>query len=99
MIVCGSDDALSYVRRAAEAANESLEVIPFTRKSPLLLLEEPVPLEKVEAGDAVLTFTGTPVMLAAVVYGGQPLDLLDVQGDLELAARFVTLFPLPAKLI
>ncbi|GJE13856.1 helicase-related protein [Methylobacterium longum] len=57
VIVCGSDDALSYVRRAAEAANESLEVIPFTRKSPLLLLEEPVPLEKVEAGDAVVAFS------------------------------------------
>ena len=35
------------LRLAAEAADESLEVIPFTRKSPLLLLEEPVPLEKV----------------------------------------------------
>ncbi len=50
VVVCGSDDALSYVRRAAEAAGESLEVIPFTRKSPLLLLDTPVPLEKVEPG-------------------------------------------------
>ncbi len=57
VIVCGSDDALSYVRRAAEAANESLEVIPFERKSPLLLQDEPVPLEKVEAGDAVVAFS------------------------------------------
>ncbi|KST60960.1 helicase [Methylobacterium sp. GXS13] len=57
VIVCGSDDALSYVRRAAEAAGESLEVIPFTRKSPLLLLDAPVPLEKVEPGDAVVAFS------------------------------------------
>lgn len=57
VIVCGSDDALSYVRRAAEAANESLEVIPFERKSPLILLDEPVPLEKVEPGDAVVAFS------------------------------------------
>ncbi len=57
VIVCGSDDALSYVRRAAEAADESLEVIPFTRKSPLLLLEAPVPLEKVAPGDAVVAFS------------------------------------------
>jgi ATP-dependent RNA helicase SUPV3L1/SUV3 len=57
VVVCGSDDALSYVRRAAEAAGESLEVIPFTRKSPLLLLDEPVPLEKVEPGDAVVAFS------------------------------------------
>ncbi len=57
VIVCGSDDALSYVRRAAEAANESLEVITFERKSPLVLLDEPVPLEKVEPGDAVVAFS------------------------------------------
>ena len=57
VIVCGSDDALSYVRRAAEAANESLEVIPFERKSPLLLLDAAVPLEKVEPGDAVVAFS------------------------------------------
>ncbi len=57
VIVCGSDDALAYVRRAAEAANESLEVIPFERKSPLLLQEEASPLEAVEPGDAVVAFS------------------------------------------
>ena len=57
VIVCGSDDALAYVRRAAEAANESLEVIPFERKSPLVLMDDPVPLEKVEPGDAVVAFS------------------------------------------
>lgn len=57
VIVCGSDDALAYVRRAAEAAGESLEVIPFERKTPLVLLDEPVPLEKVEPGDAVVAFS------------------------------------------
>ncbi|QRE77082.1 helicase-related protein [Methylobacterium aquaticum] len=57
VIVCGSDDALAYVRRAAEAAGESLEVIPFERKTPLVLMDEPVPLEKVEPGDAVVAFS------------------------------------------
>lgn len=57
VIVCGSDDALSYVRRAAEAADESLEVIPFERKSPLILVEDAVPLERVEPGDAVVAFS------------------------------------------
>ncbi|KAB1070223.1 helicase-related protein [Methylobacterium planeticum] len=57
VIVCGSDDALSYVRRAAEAANESLEVVNFVRKTPLVLLDEAVPLEKVEPGDAVVAFS------------------------------------------
>lgn len=57
VIVCGSDDALAYVRRAAEAANESLEVIAFERKTPLVLMDHPIPLEKVELGDAVVAFS------------------------------------------
>jgi ATP-dependent RNA helicase SUPV3L1/SUV3 len=57
VIVCGSDDALAYVRRAAEAAGESLEVVTFVRKTPLVLMDDPVPLEKVEPGDAVVAFS------------------------------------------
>ncbi len=54
-----------------------------------------------EGADSV--FIGTPTGLAAAVYGGQPFDsleaagLLKVEGDFEVAARFTTLFPLPAK--
>jgi DNA-binding HxlR family transcriptional regulator len=52
---------------------------------------------------ADVTFTGTAAALAAAVYGGQPLDgpakagALRVEGDLRLAERFTTLFPLPPK--
>ena len=42
-------------------------------------------------------FTGAPTALAAVVYGGAPLDSIGVEGDIELAKRFTTLFPLPPK--
>ena len=62
-------------------------------------------IRRAEAAGADLVFAGTPVMLAAAVYGGEPLDTLEkaealtVEGDRELAKRFVTLFPLPAKLI
>ena len=55
---------------------------------------------EVDRGDtasADVTFTCSPTELAAVVYGGQPLDLVTVAGDRSLAQRFVTLFPLPAK--
>ena len=45
--------------------------------------------------DAVITTD--PTLLAAVVYGGQPLDLLKIDGDRALVERFVTLFPLPDK--
>ena len=49
----------------------------------------------VEGADAIVT--AEPSALAAVVYGGQPLDLLRIEGDRDLIARFVTLFPLPPK--
>jgi hypothetical protein len=50
-----------------------------------------------------VTFTGTPPVLAAAIYGGQPIDALEaagamrVEGDRALAERFVTWFPLPSK--
>jgi DNA-binding HxlR family transcriptional regulator len=53
--------------------------------------------------DADLVFDGTPAAIAAAIYGGQPLaalaaaGALRVAGDPALAARFLTLFPLPAK--
>ena len=49
----------------------------------------------VDGADVV--FAGPPTLLAAVVYGGQPLDMIEVRGDRDLAKRFVTLFPLPSK--
>ena len=57
VIVCGSDDALSHVRRAAEAADESLDVVTFERKTPLVALDAPVPLGSVQPGDAVVAFS------------------------------------------
>ena len=42
-------------------------------------------------------FTAAPTALAAVVYGGAPLDSIAVEGDVALARRFATLFPLPPK--
>ena len=60
----------------------------------------------VERGDpagADIVFAGEPTMVAAAVYGGQPIDALEaagvlrVEGDRALAERFTTLFPLPPK--
>jgi hypothetical protein len=53
--------------------------------------------------DADVIFTGTPPMIAATVYAGQPLQqliaagALKIEGDRAIAERFVTLFPLPPK--
>ena len=52
---------------------------------------------------ADLVFTGTAPAIAGAVYGGVPIAALEADGALEiagdrsLAARFVTLFPLPPK--
>jgi DNA-binding HxlR family transcriptional regulator len=48
------------------------------------------------AGAEVL-FIATPGAIAGILYGGAPLETVDVRGDMELARRFITLFPLPSK--
>jgi len=50
-----------------------------------------------EPQDTDFTFTGTPPQLAAVIYGGAPLDSIGFEGNAALAKRFATLFPLPPK--
>lgn len=52
---------------------------------------------RAEPEDCDIVFATPPGDLAAVIYGGAPFDLLSFEGDPELARRFVTLFPLPAK--
>ena len=42
-------------------------------------------------------FIGTPSEVAAVIHGGAPFEMIRIEGDMELAKRFVTLFPLPPK--
>ncbi|CAN7336791.1 MULTISPECIES: winged helix-turn-helix transcriptional regulator [Brucella] len=50
-----------------------------------------------------IAFESSPRMMAAAIYGGQPLialeeaNLLTMNGDHALAEKFITLFPLPAK--
>ncbi|SDB68951.1 winged helix-turn-helix transcriptional regulator [Belnapia rosea] len=52
---------------------------------------------------ADLVLDGAPPVIAGAIYGGQPLAALEaagalrIEGDRALAARFVTLFPLPPK--
>ncbi|HEV2816318.1 MAG TPA: winged helix-turn-helix transcriptional regulator [Allosphingosinicella sp.] len=59
--------------------------------------------ERGPADGADLVFTGPAPAIAGAVYGGVPIEALEaegalkVEGDRKLAARFVTLFPLPAK--
>ena len=50
-----------------------------------------------EPDAADLIVTAEPTMLAAVVYGKQPLDLVGIEGGRGLFQRFVDLFELPPK--
>lgn len=54
-------------------------------------------VERREPNDCAVTFAGTPTAVAGVIHGGAPFETVNVEGDLDLARRFVTLFPLPAK--
>ena len=51
-----------------------------------------------DPSDADVLFIGEPAQLAGVLYGGAPLETIGIKGDMALARRFVTLFPLPPKI-
>lgn len=55
-------------------------------------------VERGPISDCAVEFHGAPSDIAAVIHGGGPFDLIEVKGDMELAKRFVTLFPLPPKI-
>ncbi|MGQ9368521.1 helicase-related protein [Azospirillum sp. ST 5-10] len=80
IVMTGSADAIPYIRRLVEATGEELEIVEFTRKSPLKVQEERVPLDEVRRGDAVVAFSRRDVMglrrdllardhTVAVIYG------------------------------
>jgi DNA-binding HxlR family transcriptional regulator len=54
-------------------------------------------VERREVTDCDVVFSGPPSAVAAVIHGGAPFETIQVEGDLPLAKRFVTLFPLPEK--
>jgi DNA-binding HxlR family transcriptional regulator len=51
--------------------------------------------DDLSGADAVIT--AAPTAIAAVVYGGAPVDTIAIEGDRALAERFLTLFVLPPK--
>ena len=55
-------------------------------------------VERAPVENCDVEFSGTPSEIAAVVHGGAPLEMIGVKGDMELAKRFRTLFPLPPKI-
>ena len=54
-------------------------------------------VDRADCANCDVTFSGSPSDVAAVIHGGAPFELIRVEGNLKLAQRFRTLFPLPAK--
>lgn len=54
-------------------------------------------VERAVVAGCDLVFVAEPAALIAVIYGGAPLDSVEVEGDHALAERFVSFFPLPPK--
>ena len=50
-----------------------------------------------DAEDCDVTFIGEPSAVAGVIHGGAPFATIRIEGDMALARKFVTLFPLPEK--
>lgn len=64
-----------------------------------VLLETHLQVERTnDLEDCDVIFSGAPSEIAAVIHGGAPSDLIRIEGDLNLAKRFTTLFPLPPKI-
>ena len=54
-------------------------------------------VERGETRDCDVIFIGAPTDIAGVIHGGAPFATIVVEGDMKLARRFATLFPLPDK--
>ena len=54
-------------------------------------------VDRREPVDCAVTFTGSPTAVAGVIHGGAPFDTIGVEGDLDVARRFIDLFVLPPK--
>jgi DNA-binding HxlR family transcriptional regulator len=50
-----------------------------------------------EPADCDFVVAAAPEALAGILYGGAPLESVDIEGDIAIARRYVTLFPLPPK--
>ena len=54
-------------------------------------------VDRRDSDDCDVTFTGAPGAVAGVIHGGAPFETIQITGNMDLARRFVTLFPLPSK--
>ncbi|NPA66107.1 MAG: helicase [Epsilonproteobacteria bacterium] len=62
VILTGSPASKEAIIKLASYLGEELEIIEFERKNPLKILPEPIPLEKIEKGSALIAFSRKEVL-------------------------------------
>lgn len=66
---------------------------------------EGIAVHRATPGDTAVTFTSDPMTIASIVYGGRPMadaeasGVLTLSGNRALAETFISLFPLPPKMV
>lgn len=86
VVVAGSEDALPLIRRIARITGDEVEVRRFERRNALRVLDAPVDVADLEAGDAIIAFSRTDVLAwkemldaegatSAVIYGALGPDV------------------------
>jgi DNA-binding HxlR family transcriptional regulator len=56
-----------------------------------------IDVSRTEPDGCDFVISAEPEQVAGVLYGGAPLETVSIEGDIALAKRYVTLFPLPPK--
>ena len=59
--------------------------------------EQKIVVQRGEPASADVIISCDPDALKPVLYGGAPVEMLQPEGDLDAARRFMTLFSLPPK--
>lgn len=62
VILAGSSEVLEVVKRIVEYTGDELEIVSFKRKSPLIVMDNPIKLSDVKSGTAIIAFSRRKVL-------------------------------------
>ncbi len=86
VILTGSSNALEVVKEIANYLNEPLKVVEFERKNPLILMDKPTSIDKLEPATAIVTFSRKEV-LALKERISSKYDISVIYGNLSPEVR------------
>lgn len=101
LYVLGAPDCIPMVRRIAELCGDPLDEISLERKSPLKPASQPVRLQELQAGDALIAFSRREVLdlraalmqhgrRVAVVYGALSPEVRRAEASVLIPARRIS---------